>query len=225
MWRDGVLSDLGTLTGGTSSCEEWISDTGLIVGGSTNGLMDSQLGLPEIRATLWLGEKPFDLGTLGGNESIAWAVNNFGEVAGGAANNIADSNASVFGLASATQVHAAIWRNGAIQDLRTLGEGTDSMAYLGNDRGQVAGMSFTNNTINSTTGLPTIDIFLWENGKMFDLGTLGGVSSTVNALNNRGQIAGYSDLPGDIAFHPVLGDRTGMKDLGTLGGTLGIAKC
>lgn len=222
LWKDGVLSDLGTLAGGTSSCGQWISDTGLIVGGSTNGLIDPQLGVPEIRATLWLGGKPFDLGTLGGNESVAFAVGNFGEVAGGAANNIADSNASFF-LASATQVHAAIWRYGAIQDLHTLGEGTDSMAYLGNNRGQVAGMSFTNNAVNSTTGLPTTDIFLWENDKMFDLGTLGGVFSVLNALNNRGQIAGYSDLPGDTTFHPVFADRTGMKDLGTLGGTFGKA--
>jgi len=222
MWRDGVLSDLGTLAGGTSSCEQWISDTGFIVGGSTNGLIDSQLGVPEVHATFWLGEKPFDLGTLGGSESVAYAVNNFGEVAGVASNNIADSNASNF-LASATQVHAAIWRNGAIQDLQTLGEGTDSIAYLNNDRGQVAGQSFTNNTINSTTGMPTMDIFLWENDQMFDLGTLGGVRSFAIALNNRGQVAGYSDLSGDIAYHPVLGDRTGMKDLGTLGGTLGQA--
>ncbi|HWS95286.1 MAG TPA: hypothetical protein VN620_02260, partial [Candidatus Methylomirabilis sp.] len=222
VWRDGVLSDLGTLAGGTSSCEQWISDTGFIVGGSTNGLIDSQLGVPEVHATFWLGEKPFDLGTLGGSESVAYAVNNFGEVAGVASNNIADSNASNF-LASATQVHAAIWRNGAIQDLQTLGEGTDSIAYLNNDRGQVAGQSFTNNTINSTTGMPTMDIFLWENDQMFDLGTLGGVRSFAIALNNRGQVAGYSDLSGDIAYHPVLGDRTGMKDLGTLGGTLGQA--
>jgi probable HAF family extracellular repeat protein len=97
------------------------------------------------------------------------------------------------------------------------------MAYLGNDRGQVAGMSYTNNTINSTTGLPTTDIFLWENDQMFDLGTLGGVFSSLNALNNRGQVAGYSDLPGDATIHPVFGDRTGMKELGTFGGDNGNA--
>ena len=222
LWQDGVLSDLGTLPGGTSSCEQWITDTGLIVGGSTNGLMDSQLEVPEVHATLWLGVKPFDLGTLGGNESVAFGVNNFGEVAGGASNNIADSNASFF-FSSATQVHAAIWRYGAIQDLHTLGEGTDSMAYVVNDRGQVAGMSYTNNTINSTTGVPTVDVFIWENGKMFDLGTFGGTESTLAELNNKGQVAGWSNLAGDVTSHPFIGDRTGMKDLGTLGGTFGQA--
>jgi probable HAF family extracellular repeat protein len=222
LWQHGVLSDLGTLPGGTSSCEQWISDTGLIVGGSTNGLIDPQLGLPEVHATLWLGRRPFDLGTLGGNESIAFAVNNFGQVAGGASNKIADSNASFF-FPAATQVHAVLWKNGEMMDLGTLGEGTDSMAYNVNELGQVAGMSFTNNTINATTGLPTVDIFLWENGKMIDLGTLGGVESILSELNNKGQIAGYSNLEGDMTTHPVIGDRTGMKDLGTFGGDNGTA--
>lgn len=223
LWQDGVLLDLGTLPGGTSSCEQWISDTGLIVGGSTNGLMDSQAGVPEVHATLWLGRKPFDLGTLGGAESIAFAVNNFGEIAGGASNQIADSNASFFVPGTGTQMHAAIWRNGFIQDLHTLGEGTDSMAFNVNDLGQVAGMSFTNNTTNAATGLPTVDIFLWENGKMIDLGTLGGAFSSLNELNNSGQVAGFSDLVGDLTSHPIIGDRRGMKDLGTFGGDNGNA--
>ena len=58
---------------------------------------------------------------------------------------------------------------------------------------------------------------------MFDLGTLGGVRSFAIALNNRGQVAGYSDLQGDTTYHPVIGDRTGMKDLGTFGGDNGNA--
>jgi probable HAF family extracellular repeat protein len=222
LWQDGDLSDLGTLPGGTSSCEQWISDTGLIVGGSTNGLIDSESGFPAVHATLWLGRKPFDLGTLGGNESIAFAVNNFGQVAGGASNKIADSNSSFF-FPGATQMHAVFWRDGVIQDLHTLGEGTDSMAYNVNEVGQVAGMSFTNNTINSTTGLPTVDVFLWEKGKMHDLGTLGGVLSLLSELNNRGQVAGYSNLSGDLTHHPFIGDRTGLKDLGTFGGDNGVA--
>jgi len=84
-------------------------------------------------------------------------------------------------------------------------------------------MSYTNNTINATTGLPTVDIFLWENSKMIDLGTLGGVFSYLNAANNRGQVAGFSDLAVDLTKHPIIGDRNGMKDLGTLGGDNGTA--
>ena len=52
LWQDGILVDLGTLPGGTSSCEQWISDTGLIGGGSTNGQTDPLLGVPEVHAAL-----------------------------------------------------------------------------------------------------------------------------------------------------------------------------
>jgi probable HAF family extracellular repeat protein len=107
--------------------------------------------------------------------------------------------------------------------LGTLG-GPDSGAFLINESGQISGWSFTNSTVNSTTGLPTLDPFFWENGKMLDMGTLGGVLGQSFALNNGGQVAGYSDLAGDQSCHPFLWDKTGgMKDLGTLGGDSGLA--
>jgi probable HAF family extracellular repeat protein len=68
-----------------------------------------------------------------------------------------------------------------------------------------------------------LDPFLWENGKMIDLGTLGGVEGQMYDLNNRGQAVGWSDLAGDLTAHPFLWDGGTMKDLGTLGGTLGQA--
>lgn len=36
-----------------------------------------------------------------------------------------------------------------------------------------------------------LEAFLWEEGKMTDLGGLGGTCTLVSALNNRGQVAGY----------------------------------
>jgi probable HAF family extracellular repeat protein len=59
---------------------------------------------------------------------------------------------------------------------------------------------------------------------MVDLGTLGGAFGRSFSLNNRGQVAGFSDLAGDQNCHPFLWDKTGgMKDLGTLGGDSGLA--
>lgn len=52
-----------------------------------------------------------------------------------------------------------------------------------------------------------------------DLGTLGGSRSYGEAVNDRGQVVGYSQTAGDLTYHAFLYDGTAMVDLGTLGGT------
>jgi probable HAF family extracellular repeat protein len=58
---------------------------------------------------------------------------------------------------------------------------------------------------------------------MVDLGTLGGTVGFATALNNRGQVAGQSNLAGNQTAHPFLWSRGTLTDLGTLGGTFGTA--
>ena len=224
-WRDGVLTDLGALPAVNDSGPNWISDNGLISGLSENGTIDPLTGFPEVRAVLWKDRNLIDLGTLGGNESIANAVNNSGQVAGCATNAMPDS----FGLgcvgfvASPQQARAFLWQNGVMQDLGTLG-GPDSAALFVNERGQVAGWALLNSIPNQTTGIPTQHPFLWENGVMKDLGTIGGTAVfEVNSLNNRGQVAGGMNVAGDQSYHPFLWDGQSLKDLGTLGGNFGVA--
>lgn len=59
------------------------------------------------------------------------------------------------------------------------------------------------------------------------LGTLGGDFSTANAVNNRGQVVGYSFAPlsgGSFVSHAYIWDSVrGMRDLGTLGGKYSFA--
>ncbi len=50
-----------------------------------------------------------------------------------------------------------------------------------------------------------------------DLGSLGGTFGAPFWLNNRGQVVGASNLPGDQTFHPFLWDRDKLNDWGTLG--------
>jgi len=231
-WQDGVLHKLGALPGFNSSFAFSVSDNGHVVGVSENGI-DPLTGFRALEAVLWGKDGSItDLGTLGGNQSNAFAVNNRGQVAGAALNTIPDPYTANFiiGSSGTTQAHAFRWtKSQGMQDLGTLG-GADSAAFYINDRGQIAGFSFTDSTVNPATGLPTLHPFLWENGKMTDLGTLGGTFAgpftveSVGGLNNRGEVVGTSNLAGDVIVHPFLWTKSeGMKDLGTLGGTLAFA--
>jgi probable HAF family extracellular repeat protein len=223
--RDGGLTDLGGLPGVSisGSGPNDINARGVVSGIAFNGLVDDVIGLPFFDAVVWKNGQIIDLGTFGGNLSYANEINNNDQVAGFALNTTPDS----FDLGDfcqnfpmPTQMRAFIWQNGVKQDLGTLG-GTDSCALFMNERGQAAGNSFTDSIVNPTTGLPTIHPFLWTNGRMVDLGTLGGTLAVANAINDRGQVAGDSNLAGDMITHPFVWDRGVLTDLGTLGGDNG----
>jgi len=228
-WQHGVLTDLGALPGGLNSGAVWINDAGLIAGISENGEIDPLLGFPKGIAVLWKEGKIISLGTLeGGYESIANAVNNWGQVVGPALNTVPDPY-SMLGLG--TQTRAFLWENGVMRDLNTLG-GPDAFAIYINDLGQIAGASYVNSTPNSVLdpcgnyalNVPTQDPFIWEDNKMIDLGTLGGTCGFANGLNVRGEVVGQSDVGGDLSYHPFLWTRSGgMQDIGTFGGNFGAA--
>lgn len=137
-----------------------------------------------------------DLGTLGGSYSIAWEINENGQVVGESRN-------------TGGQVRAFLWQDNQMTDLGTLG-GSSSEAYGINESGQIVGSSLT------ASGQERA--FLWQNGQMADLGTLGGSFSLARKINNNGQITGWAaNVSGQArAFRWQNGQ---MINLGTLGGS------
>ena len=230
LWRHGVLSDLGALSGpNNSSAMSAINARGWTAGFSENGEIDPLTGFPEAHAVLWKRNNIVDLGTLGGFESIATAVKNGGEVVGFSSINAIPDPFSFLG----GPIHPFIWKNGVMEDLGTLG-GPDALPGAGcvNERnGIVVGGSLTNSTPNPSTGSPTQHAFLWENGTMTDIPTLGGTFAFAQCANNLGQVVGVSNLTGDVGCNGSLNfcnqdaflwDRGVLTDLGTLGGTFSI---
>jgi probable HAF family extracellular repeat protein len=237
-WQDGVLADLGVLSGGEFSGANAINARGWIAGFSQNREIDPVSGDPVGHAVLWTDDGMIDLGTLGaGVQSAASYVKDGGQVVGNATIDITSDPFAFSGLGPfSSPSHVFTWKNGVMQDLGTLG-GPDSFAAGGcnNQRDDlVAGTSFVSSTPNSDTGLPTADPFLWENGKMKDLGNLGGTFGFAQCANDAGQVIGQSSLTGDVGCdpsdpfdtcdeHAFFWDHEALKDLGTLGGSFSVA--
>ena len=99
-----------------------------------------------------------------------------------------------------------------VTDLGTLSGGSLSAASGINAIGQVVGASYT------SSGL--YHAFLYSNGAMTDLGTLGGTWSGVGDINASGQVVGGAVTNGGD-YHAFLYSNATMADLNTLASNLG----
>jgi probable HAF family extracellular repeat protein len=239
VWRDGVMTDLGTLGGANSSTgEPQKNDIGLFVGAAQGPTIDplkEYWGAGDTcpKAVPCAGYKHLVFGfrwqngvmtalpPLGGNNSQAFGDNNLGQVAGVAETATVDPSCVP---PQVLDYKAVVWgpRKGEVHELPTFPGDAIAGAVAINDHAEVVGIS---GTCGLLTGAVAVHAVVWRNGSVFDLGGLGGVMNNVPfAINNAGQIAGQSDLPGDTtpgstpATRAVLWQNGAITNLGTLPG-------
>ncbi len=207
LYSAGTMTDLGVLDPDPADLRTFSVGRGINESGQVTGTATAKIdGVTEPHAFVYSQGTMQDLGTLGGNTSNGYGINDSGEATGSA------------DLAGNTGTHAFLYSNGHTHDLGTL-PGYDGSTGLGiNNAGQVTGFL-------SATG--TTQAFLYSGGQITDLGTLGGSLSQGSAINRYGQIAGGSTLVPNTQYvgatHAFLYSGGKMRDLGTLGGTSSYA--
>jgi len=164
MWtpRAGMMIDLGTL-GGFTSAAQAVSDKGVIVG-------NSQVDSGANHAFIWTRQtgRMVDIGSGGdavGTDGVAF--NSFGEKINGG---------FVIGhFTPNNTMHGFVWteKRGFV-DIGTLPHDVGSLVVGVNDRGVVAGNSFSGSASHA---------FVWSSGRIVPLETPAGFSSHANAMN------------------------------------------
>jgi probable HAF family extracellular repeat protein len=164
----------------TSSFATAINNSDEIVG--TEEILGGEHGILERRGFLWKQGVMTDLTVTGYNIVSPEGINNRSQVVGYL------DNSRFFVPPSSNPPRAFLWEKGVVIDLGILPGDTDgvSYAFAVNDRGQVVG---------EVSSLQTRG-FLWEKGVMRALNPLPShTSSVAMAINNRGQVSGYSVGP------------------------------
>ncbi len=196
----GVLAPIPPLAGDSQSHAYSLNDAGQAVA------MSFDMGGLVTRGVRWENGVATSLGDI-----APTSINASGQVVGYLSSNLAG-----FGWLD----HAALWQNGQIVDLGTLG-GHWSYATSIADSGRIVGMSFLTNDINRRATL-------WQGGAPRDLGTLGGLNSYAYDINAGGVVVGIAEIATGRphAFRYTLdaaGSVVTRTDLGALGGDTSCA--
>jgi probable HAF family extracellular repeat protein len=226
-----TITDLGNV-GATPGQPFTIVNTGLVAGaaGAANGAT---------HAVLWYQGQIGDIGVpgLGGLNSVAFGVNEKGQVVGEAETATPDPHGEDFcgfkqlGLPTkGTTCLPYIWQYGMMTPLPTLG-GPNGVANQINARGTIAGIA-ENNTQDLTCPAPQKLQFkpvIWEAGKVEELPTFAGDPDGIAiSINANGQAVGASgdcskydpySLSDLLQLHALLWETNAVINLGNLGGT------
>ena len=120
--------------------------------------------------------------------------------------------ATLAGTASGTRA-SSVPSGWTIRDLGALGGTGGSVATAINDRGEVVGYSdWTPGPGRGPFTCPRRHAFLWRNGRMHDLDTVG-VRSEALALNERGQIVGWISGATRTARRAVIWENGTMRSV------------
>lgn len=230
LWNRGTITDMGTLGGPDSfayGVNERVQASGLTETSTSDPNGEDYCGYgTHLRCLgfVWKNGAMTPLPTLGGDNGAGGQINSRGEVAGYAENTTPDPNCPA---PQVFEFKPVMWEaDGTIRALPTFPGDREGAAFGVNDNGRAVG---TSGSCSSFTGdgvyLLETHALSWKDGKVTDLGNLGGVGGTgylgnaAYSANNHGDVVGHSDLPGDTVTHGFLWtQKAGMQDLGTIPG-------
>ena len=191
LWNGGPLVYVPTL-GGSESPAFGINSSGVVTGWSLTSS-------PTEQAYSYSGGTTTSLAPLvGGLDSQGSAINNSGVIVGSM--NYAPNNSEAFELSGTTVTY-----------LGFLPGGINSVANAISPSGLITGWA------DDSSG-NEVFIYSTANG-LVSIGSLGGPGGAGTAINDAGQVAGYSYVNGGTAQHAFLYSGGAMHDLGTFGGT------
>jgi probable HAF family extracellular repeat protein len=197
IWQSGVGIQPLSATWGKPIRAFGINDAGQIAGSANHNVSGTH-------AFVTIGGDAKDLGTLGGDVSVATKVNDSGEVSG---------YSYIFSNTITQSFHAFRWKDlngngqsdsGEMINLGVLGSDRNSYAYDLNNNGLIVGASETGTASNNISRA-----FIWSSadGIMRDLNVVvpgtGWTFQEAHGINNRGQIVGTGLNP-DGKVHAFL---------------------
>jgi probable HAF family extracellular repeat protein len=224
LWRNGVMTDLGTLGGPSSGAGLPASENGEVAVFAQTATPDPlgedfcfDIPFPSHLTCLpfvWRNGVRIVLPTLGGYNAAGGWINSRGEVAGVAENTTPNRKCGPNQVLHSVPVVWQLSHPVRIRQIPTWPGDTDGIAVAINDHDQVAAFSGA-----CSLEIGSTHAYFLENSVLTNIGNLGGSTTIPQAINNKGAVVGFSNVRGDRFVHAFLWqDGMRMADLGTLEG-------